>query len=74
MRITAFVILFLMIVANLTITSRMPPQKKPFSLMAFVEPLQEVPFDLMAFGSFLFFLGLFIPVSTHETKALQKKH
>lgn len=64
MRITAFLILFLMIIANLTITSRMPPQNKPFKIMAFVEPLKEIPFDLVAFGSFLFFLGMFIPVST----------
>ncbi|KAF2173881.1 hypothetical protein M409DRAFT_62108 [Zasmidium cellare ATCC 36951] len=71
MRIAAFLILFLMIIANLTITSRMPPRKTPFKLMAFIEPLKEVPFDLTAFGSFLFFLGLFIPINYIITEAVE---
>lgn len=42
MRICAFLILGLLIVANLTIRSRIPPQPKPVKLVDFVKPLKEV--------------------------------
>ena len=42
MRICAFLILGLLIVANLTVKSRIPPHPKPVHLMDFVRPLQEV--------------------------------
>ena len=63
MRTAAFLILFLMIIANLTITSRMPPVKKPFSVMDFIRPLKELPFDLVCAGAFIFFLGMFLPIN-----------
>ena len=63
MRVAAFLILFLMIIANLTITSRMQPQPKPLDVMEFVRPLKELPFDLVALGAFLFFLGMFLPIN-----------
>jgi MFS family permease len=62
MRITAFMILFLLIIANLTIKSRFPPKRTPVDLMVFIRPLGELRFDLLAFGSFLFFLGMFLPI------------
>ncbi|KAK5116888.1 hypothetical protein LTR62_006609 [Meristemomyces frigidus] len=84
-RISGFLILALMIVANLTVKSRVPPFKQPWSGMDFVRPLQEIPFDLVSrtismpstggrtrkltkhqqvsFGSFLFFLGMFLPIN-----------
>lgn len=63
MRTAAFLILFMMIIANLTITSRMPPFKKPFSAMEFVRPLKELPFDLVCAGAFVFFMGMFLPIN-----------
>ncbi|KAK9447082.1 major facilitator superfamily domain-containing protein [Limtongia smithiae] len=63
MRICAFVILCLLIIGNLTITSRFKPVKKPFYLREFVSPLQERPFALLNIGAFLGFLGLFVPIS-----------
>jgi hypothetical protein len=57
MRITAFVVLFMLIIANLTITSRLPPRASPFDVMEFVDPLKEFPFVLVCFGCFIFFLG-----------------
>jgi len=63
MRIAAFLILALMIFANLTIKSRIPPHPKPWSLMEFVRPLQELPFVLTASGSFFFFMGMFLPIN-----------
>ena len=47
MRICAFIILALLIAANLLIRSRIPPFPKPVLLMDFVRPLQEIPFALL---------------------------
>ena len=61
MRIAAFIILGLLIYANLTVKSRLPPSPKPWSLMEFVRPLKEPPFFLTVFAAFLFFFGMFLP-------------
>ncbi|RMZ88086.1 hypothetical protein DV736_g4682, partial [Chaetothyriales sp. CBS 134916] len=61
MRICAFLILGLMIVANITIVSRLPPHSRPVSWRDFVMPFTELPFFLLSFGSFLMFMGLFLP-------------
>jgi len=57
MRICAFIILALMIVANLAIVSRIPPVPRPVKAMDFLSPFKEVAFCLLAFGSFFMFLG-----------------
>jgi len=51
MRSAAFVILFMMIIANLTVTSRFPHHPKPLVLMEFVRPLGELPFLLVTIGA-----------------------
>ncbi|KAF2237332.1 MFS general substrate transporter [Viridothelium virens] len=61
MRACAFMILGLCIIAILTVKSRLPPVKKPLNLIEFVLPLKEPPYVLLTLGSFLFFLGLFLP-------------
>lgn len=61
MRICAFFILFLGIIANLTVVSRLLPSKRSVKLSDFYTPLKEVPFLLLCIGSFLMFLGLFQP-------------
>jgi nitrate/nitrite transporter NarK len=63
MRIAAFLILALMIFANLTVKSRMPPHAKPWNIKEFFLPLKELTFDLVSFGSFLFFMGMFLPIN-----------
>ena len=63
MRTAAFLLLFLLIIANLTIRSRMPPFKKKFEVVEFVRPLKELPFDLVCLGAFVFFLGMFLPIN-----------
>jgi len=68
MRIIAFLILFMMIIANLTVTSRTPPFKRPIDIAEFIAPLKEVPFDLVAFGSFLIFLGYALPLHVMRAK------
>lgn len=62
--------LALLIIANLTITSRLPPNPKPLNVREFIAPLREIPFDLVVFGSFLFFLGMFIPINYIILEAL----
>ena len=53
----------MLIIANFTIASRMKPQPKPLDIWEFFRPLKELPFDLVCAGSFLFFMGLFLPIN-----------
>ncbi|MCJ1471509.1 hypothetical protein MMC13_000149 [Lambiella insularis] len=62
MRVAAFIILGLLVIANLTMKSRLPPNPTPFEFMAFVRPLHEPAFALMCLGAFFVFLGLFLPI------------
>lgn len=61
MRGAAFLLLALLIYANLTVRSRIPPSPKPWSLIEFILPFRELPFSLVVFASFLFFVGMFLP-------------
>jgi MFS family permease len=63
MRIAAFLILALMIFANLTVKSRIPPFPKPWNIKEFFLPLREVTYDFVSLGSFLFFMGMFLPIN-----------
>lgn len=63
MRICAFMILGLLIIGNLTITCRLKPMKKPFSMNEFTDPFRELPFALLAISSFIGYIGLFVPFS-----------
>jgi MFS family permease len=71
MRITGFLVLFMLLIANLTITSRISHKPTPFDVMEFVHPLREVPFDIVAFGCFIFFLGLFLPFNYIILEAIE---
>ena len=55
MRTCAFLILGLMIFANLFLKARFPPTKRAFSFMAFIRPLQEVPMLLLTLAMFFFY-------------------
>lgn len=70
MRIIAFTILALMIVANLTVTSRLPPRPRAFRLKVFVDPFKDMRVVLVTTSSFLFFMGLFIPINFIEVEAI----
>jgi MFS family permease len=61
MRVAAFLILGMLIMANLTLKSRIPPHPKPLVLKAFFTPLLEPPFALLVAGSFFIFFGIFLP-------------
>ncbi|KAI0126709.1 major facilitator superfamily domain-containing protein [Xylariales sp. AK1849] len=60
-RITAFLILGLLIFGNVAIKSRLPPAPKPFVLKAYFLPFTEIPFLLLAIGSFFVYVGAFLP-------------
>ncbi|KAL3426234.1 monocarboxylate permease-like protein [Phlyctema vagabunda] len=61
MRAVAFLIFGMLIIANLTVKSRLPHTPKKFEAMAFVRPLREPAFALICLSSFLFCFGLFLP-------------
>jgi MFS family permease len=61
MRTAAFLILFMLIIANLTLKSRLAPNPRRFDIMDFIRPMKELPFDVVMLASFLTFFGIFIP-------------
>ncbi|KAF3484367.1 riboflavin transporter MCH5 [Arthroderma uncinatum] len=61
MRICAFLILGLLIFANLTITSNLKHGRRTFKLMDYLNPLKELNFCIMCFSMYFLFWGLFVP-------------
>lgn len=61
MRAAAFLILGLLIYANFTVRSRLPPTPKPWAFMDFIRPFTELPYFLTVFAAFIFFFGMFLP-------------
>ena len=55
MRTCAFLILVLLVFANATVTSRLAPTKRPFSVLAFVRPLKEPTFFVLTAALFFFY-------------------
>jgi MFS family permease len=72
MRICAFLILGLLLIAFATVKSRLPPRKRAFELKAFIEPFHDTHFNLALASSFLFFMGMFVPVNFIEVQAMAK--
>ena len=62
MRAGAFVILFLLIIANLTIRARLPPSPRPLSPSALIQPLRERKMLLLTAGFTLLTFGMYIPI------------
>ena len=61
MRVSAFLILGLLVFATFTVRSRIPPTPRPFSVMDFIRPFSEPAFATVSIANFFGFLGLFIP-------------
>lgn len=61
MRAAAFTILGMLIIANLTVKSRLTPRPKRVEIMEFIRPLNEPAFALVCVACFLFFFGTFLP-------------
>lgn len=63
-RISAFMILGLLIIGNLTVKARTAPHPQPpMTVKEFFSPLTETTYALTAAGNFLFTFSLFIPVN-----------
>lgn len=60
-RIMAFWFLGLLIIACLTVKSRLPPRPRPLVLMEYVDSLREAPMAITVCGFFLFMWGMFLP-------------
>lgn len=69
MRCTAFLLLGLLIIGNLTITSRLPPTRRKFDIRDFITPFAEPPFLLLTIGGFIIYLGGFLPFNFIITQA-----
>ncbi|KAJ6437389.1 reverse transcriptase [Purpureocillium lavendulum] len=61
MRATAFLFLGLLVVGNLTVSSRLPPSRRPFRAADFIAPFAEPAFLLLTVSAFVIYLGAFLP-------------
>ncbi|KAL4993387.1 major facilitator superfamily domain-containing protein [Aspergillus recurvatus] len=70
-RLCSFTSLFLLIISNSTVRSRLEHQRrKPLCHpMDFVRPLKEIPFVLTSAGTFFLYWGLFLPFAFIPTQA-----
>lgn len=69
MRICAFLILGMLIIANLLITSNLTHGPRPFSLMQYIAPLRELNFCILCAAEFFMFLAMLIPFDYIVTEA-----
>ncbi|QDS67478.1 hypothetical protein FKW77_001012 [Venturia effusa] len=61
MRVVAFIMLALLVFANLAVKSRLPPSKRKVRPQDFVTPFKEPAFLLLVVGAFFVYLGGFLP-------------
>ncbi len=70
MRVTAFVMLGLLIITNLTVKSRLTPRAKDASLLDFFRAFKDPAFCLTALASFFYSVGMFVPITFMVTYGL----
>lgn len=70
-RVCAFLILGLLIIANLTIVTRLPPSPAPLPLKGFFKPFTERAYLFTVASAFIYFLGLFVPINYIAAQAAQ---
>jgi len=70
MRICAFLILFLLIIANFTIRPFYPPRPHKVTGAELIKPLTEVPFLLLLIGFCIFSYGFYVPINYLPLQAL----
>ena len=63
MRISAFLILGLLVVANLTVKSRFPPSPHKLTKEQLMKPFSEPAFVVMAVGMMCLTFGIFVPIT-----------
>lgn len=69
MRISAFLILALLIVAILTVKTHNPPKFQPITVKRMVTPFTEFQFFCLAMGLLLFTFGLYTPINYISVEA-----
>lgn len=74
MRIAAFLILALQIVAILTLRPRTAPAPKKTPGATLAAPFKEFPCVVMLVGMFILMYGIFIPVNFLALQGLQQAH
>ncbi len=74
MRIAAFLILALQIVAIITLRSRTAPVPKKTPAATLAAPFKEFPFVVMLIGMFILMYGIFIPVNYVALQGLEQAH
>lgn len=62
MRISGFLILALLILANVTVRRYGPPRPQTYTLKQFLKPFTETKFVYLTIGLTLFTFGLYIPI------------
>ena len=71
MRSAAFLILLLLVVANLTVRARLPPSPQALTRQQLAQPFREVPFLGLLAGMTLLTFGIYIPINYIQVEALQ---
>lgn len=71
LRIAAFIILALLIVANLTVRSRIAPVPRPVKFSDYTSPFSEIPFVLLMLASCCGFFAMFVPINYIVLEAQQ---
>ncbi|PFH63005.1 hypothetical protein XA68_10417 [Ophiocordyceps unilateralis] len=61
MRVMAFIFLGLLIIACVTVKSRLPPRPRPFRFMEYVDNLKDIRMAVTVAGLFFFMWGMFLP-------------
>lgn len=70
MRISAFLILSLLVVATLTIRSRFPPNPQVVTAQQLLSPFHEPAFLLLMAGIAVFTFGMFVPINYLVVEAI----
>lgn len=63
LRIPGFIVLALLVVANLTVRSRVAPVPRPVKLNDYVGPFSELPFVLLMLAACCGFFAMFVPIN-----------
>ncbi|KAJ3531865.1 hypothetical protein NM208_g8690 [Fusarium decemcellulare] len=71
MRVCAFLIFALLLFANATITTRLPPSPAPLPIKGFFKPFTERAYVFTVASAFMYFLGLFVPINYIAAQATQ---
>lgn len=70
MRVTAFIILGLLVIVNTTIKAFNPPQPRKLTLEMFWKPFTEYEFSTLAAGLGIFTFGMYVPMNYLQVEAV----